>query len=700
MATNKVMAVLLVATLDLGLWRGLVRGDEAHLGKSRKFPLTEQAPIPLRCSSAKGEWCQDFLTQEPISWKPAPRGSIDCPDNCNNVGRCNHDTGYCDCPAGWRGPGCKIVQKRPCTRRQRAHDDRSTEPFSFIGPDKRDLDWTVRETIYSRCGGICDDDTAICYCDGPMGRLNAPEGSPPGTPPIRRGRPLVTNHMAPKTTADGRRAFGDIEYDHVYGPNGYCNVSTPIWNAGCGLDDLGGLHCDDPIEAFCPGACSGHGRCNLGFYFPNNRTEWTDMWVYAADTMLHELLLISEHRTFDPEEADYFYVPHAASCLPFPIGSWADYPWFKGSGGPRVRQMVNMLLETVEWIDQTYPFWKRRGGRDHVFLFTHDEGACWAPNVLINSTWLTHWGRMDLNHTSATAFLPDRYDKDFKSWQQPEGYTTHISGHPCYNPAKDLIVPAFKQPRHYRSSPLTTAASRVRDVFFFFRGDVGKNRLKGYSRGIRQRVYSLAKANGWAEKFKFLIGDGTDVQGDYSDMLSRSVFCLVAAGDGWSARLEDAVLHGCIPVIIFDNVHVVFESILDIDSFAVRLPEVDVDRILEVLQALPERKVRSKQAHLGHAWHRCGAGLRACPVTLPFFPHPPFFLRRFRYASLPGLATELRGLMEFNDAQQAPPSPPPAAGAAADEAVHFPRPFRGDPTTDDAFATILQWLHSRIPFTR
>jgi hypothetical protein len=28
-------------------------------------------------------------------------------------------------------------------------------------------------------------------------------------------------------------------------------------------------------------------------------------------------------------------------------------------------------------------------------------------------------------------------------------------------------------------------------------------------------------------------------------------------GDGWSARLEDAVLHGCIPVIIIDNVHVV-----------------------------------------------------------------------------------------------------------------------------------------------
>jgi hypothetical protein len=29
---------------------------------------------------------------------------------------------------------------------------------------------------------------------------------------------------------------------------------------------------------------------------------------YAMDTLLHELLISSEHRTFDPSEADYFYV--------------------------------------------------------------------------------------------------------------------------------------------------------------------------------------------------------------------------------------------------------------------------------------------------------------------------------------------------------------------------------------------------------
>ncbi|KXZ53467.1 hypothetical protein GPECTOR_7g917 [Gonium pectorale] len=410
--------------------------------------------------------------------------------------------------------------------------------------------------------------------------------------------------------------------------------------------------------------------------WPANISVWSDGWVYAADTLLHELLLISEHRTFDPEEADFFYVPHSASCLPFPIGNWADYPWFKGPGGPRIRQMVNMLMEAVDWINATYPFWQRRGGRDHIWLFTHDEGACWAPNVLNSSIWLTHWGRLDPDHKSNTAYIVDRYDSDFQNHLQPEGFLTHIKGHPCYNPEKagfpgsrDLVIPAFKRPGHYGRSPLVAAPSRERDVFFFFRGDVGKHRMPNYSRGVRQKVYKLAKEGGWAEKYKFLIGDGQDVQGDYSDLYSRAVFCLVAGGDGWSARLEDAVIHGCIPVIIIDDVHVVFESILDVESFAVRIAEADIDRILEILKAIPERTIRSKQAHLGKVWHR------------------------YRYGSLPGLASELRQLMDSNEREQ-------ERSAANSTAVHLPRPFKGDPTVDDAFATILQWLHSRIPHTR
>ncbi len=35
--------------------------------------------------------------------------------------------------------------------------------------------WTA-----SRCAGTCDDELAICYCNGTLGRIPAPASSPPG----------------------------------------------------------------------------------------------------------------------------------------------------------------------------------------------------------------------------------------------------------------------------------------------------------------------------------------------------------------------------------------------------------------------------------------------------------------------------------------------------------------------------------------
>ena len=33
-------------------------------------------------------------------------------------------------------------------------------------------------------------------------------------------------------------------------------------------------------------------------------------------------------RTFDPEEADFFYVPVYITCLIFPVLGWADFPFY------------------------------------------------------------------------------------------------------------------------------------------------------------------------------------------------------------------------------------------------------------------------------------------------------------------------------------------------------------------------------------
>ena len=61
--------------------------------------------------------------------------------------------------------------------------------------------------------------------------------------------------------------------------------------------------------------------------------------------------------------------------------------------------MSMMTLEAKRYLQKTWPWWNRRQGRDHIWLFSHDEGACWAPTEVYNtSIILTHWGRMDVNH--------------------------------------------------------------------------------------------------------------------------------------------------------------------------------------------------------------------------------------------------------------------------------------------------------------
>jgi hypothetical protein len=54
-----------------------------------------------------------------------------------------------------------------------------------------------------------------------------------------------------------------------------------------------------------------------------------------------------------------------------------------------------MYLDALNWIRTTYPYWNASNGADHLWLFAHDEGACWAPTEIYNSSIiLSQWGRL------------------------------------------------------------------------------------------------------------------------------------------------------------------------------------------------------------------------------------------------------------------------------------------------------------------
>ncbi len=95
---------------------------------------------------------------------------------------------------------------------------------------------------------------------------------------------------------------------------------------------------------------------------------------------------------------------------------------------------ANMLLEAKRWLQKHMPWWDRRGGRDHVWLMPHDEGACYMPSEIYNaSIVLTTWGRLDLNHTSSTGYPPDNYtfsDNTWRSYQVQPIVNPEVSSEP------------------------------------------------------------------------------------------------------------------------------------------------------------------------------------------------------------------------------------------------------------------------------
>lgn len=67
--------------------------------------------------------------------------------------------------------------------------------------------------------------------------------------------------------------------------------------------------------------------------YAEGNNSLTSKQGYNIDSLFHEQMLQSPHRTLDPEEADFFYAPVYTSCLIYPVLGWADTPFFYGAGG-------------------------------------------------------------------------------------------------------------------------------------------------------------------------------------------------------------------------------------------------------------------------------------------------------------------------------------------------------------------------------
>ncbi|KAK2080888.1 hypothetical protein QBZ16_000742 [Prototheca wickerhamii] len=187
---------------------------------------------------------------------------------------------------------------------------------------------------------------------------------------------------------------------------------------------------------------------------------------------------------------------------------------------PRILHATGMLEEAQNWIQVHYPYWDRKGGRDHIWEYQHP-------------LWL------------------------------PKGHLRRLTKGPCYDPSKDLLVPAMHSPDTLRASPLMGKAPVPRTRLAIFKGRMQFHDLR-YSRGTRQRLAKRAWQDDWDRRHGILVADhGNKTRKSYSELMASSVFCLAIIGDGWTTRVEDAMLHGCIPVLIMDGVDPIYANLIN-----------------------------------------------------------------------------------------------------------------------------------------
>lgn len=103
----------------------------------------------------------------------------------------------------------------------------------------------------------------------------------------------------------------------------------------------------------------------------------------------------------------------------------------------RVHYAAEVYRKAQRYVASQFPFFNRSQGRDHMWFFGWDEGACTAPKDIWRGVMLSHWGNTGHPHTGSQS----QYGHDI--WNRTMGPDIRNPDQPCFDPAKDIVMPAW-----------------------------------------------------------------------------------------------------------------------------------------------------------------------------------------------------------------------------------------------------------------
>ncbi|XP_039015705.1 probable beta-1,4-xylosyltransferase IRX10 isoform X2 [Hibiscus syriacus] len=265
---------------------------------------------------------------------------------------------------------------------------------------------------------------------------------------------------------------------------------------------------------------------------------------WASQVKIHRLLLESRFRTRKKEEADLFFVPSYVKCV-------------RMLGGLNDKEINQTYVKVLSQM----PYFRRSGGRDHIFVFPSGAGAH------LFRSWATYINRSII--------------------LTPEGDRTDKRDVSSFNTWKDIIIPGNvddgmtkRGPTIFQPWPLS---KRKYLANYFGRAQKKVGRLK---------LIELAKE--YPDKLECpelqLSGPNKLGRLEYFQHLGNAKFCLAPRGESsWTLRFFEAFFVECVPVILSDQVELPFQNVIDYTQISIKWPSSLIGpELLDYLGSMPD----------------------------------------------------------------------------------------------------------------
>jgi hypothetical protein len=286
---------------------------------------------------------------------------------------------------------------------------------------------------------------------------------------------------------------------------------------------------------------------------------WQDLVAVDRNTgwLLWQALLRSEHRTDDPAQADFFFIPV------YPMGTVG----------------LDTAVAAFEHVVNVLPHWNATSGRNHLVVFPYDFAACQIMR-------LPYFDRIRvIGHYGLTE-------------GGPRFCAGPPYGGPAYRAGIDFVVPDTMEMVYKTQSPyLTKSDHHAEDVWsdrtvtLFFAGlRSGPLRVKLFDLNINEPGFRIVEGHV-----------------DLAHEMRHAVFCLDAGAAGFSTRFTLALVMGCVPVWLDDHVMPAWAGVLPLDEFSVRVAAHELvvpGRLREVLAAITEHRLASLREAGARVWKR------------------------------------------------------------------------------------------------